>query len=670
MNYNSANMNFRISNLILVLIFLAGNITSQVVFINEVLTSPAPNPLDFSSQATTNANSMYNKGTSSQPAFNREWIELYNPHPCDSVDIGCFTIGSNMQPPPSGVPNWGAFTFPPGTKIPPLGYLIIGGNDAQVPFLDFNTTWYRDNSFQSAWLDGYDTRWFLRDQYGWIALFSPNGVVIDAIYWANNGSPSDLFIQEEYQHPLITTTTCTGTKTFSAAVNIPGIEWVGSPMPGSYLSFQRVNDGDQNWFSGPVTPTPRSNNGQLIKPPQIIFSTQNENCSKSNGQISVIVIPGGTGPYSITWNTIPPAFGTTISNLKAGTYTVTVTDFYNCLKTIDSVTITDSPGPVIKIIDVVNETCNQWNGSATADVSGGIPPFSYEWSIYPLQTTPILQNAPNGMFVITVSDNNGCKVQDTVYITNHAAPEIVFQIKDDTCQQGIGEVNAFVTGPTSNYNYLWNPLLSTSSILKNAYQGFYTLVVSDTICSTTQTAYVNNIDNILADFIIKPESLYITNPSCNFIDISKGADWWSWDFGDGNTSNLKNPSHTFSSVGTYYIYLIVENKSGCVDTAFKTLLVKEKSEFFVPNTFTPNSDNLNDIFLAYGTNITDLKFYIFNQWGELLFYSTSLEYGWDGTFKGQACKQDVYVWLAQYTCDDGNGKISTKSERGTLQLLK
>ena len=73
-------------------------------------------------------------------------------------------------------------------------------------------------------------------------------------------------------------------------------------------------------------------------------------------------------------------------------------------------------------------------------------------------------------------------------------------------------------------------------------------------------------------------------------------------------------------------------------------------DIFVPNTFTPNQDGKNDLFYIRGNNIKELYFAIYNRWGERVFFTTSMENGWDGTFNGKAVSPDVYGYYVKGIC--------------------
>ncbi|MBS1504692.1 MAG: gliding motility-associated C-terminal domain-containing protein, partial [Bacteroidetes bacterium] len=89
-------------------------------------------------------------------------------------------------------------------------------------------------------------------------------------------------------------------------------------------------------------------------------------------------------------------------------------------------------------------------------------------------------------------------------------------------------------------------------------------------------------------------------------------------------------------------------------------------QIFVPNAFTPNGDGKNDILYVYSSAIKSLKFYVYDQWGELIFTSQSMAAGWDGTYKGAAEPVGVYVYYVEAIANDGK----TLKKKGTVTLIR
>ena len=85
---------------------------------------------------------------------------------------------------------------------------------------------------------------------------------------------------------------------------------------------------------------------------------------------------------------------------------------------------------------------------------------------------------------------------------------------------------------------------------------------------------------------------------------------------NGYTSTQTNPSYMFEQSGNYPIALVVHNKYGCSDTIVKMITVVEEQNLYVPNSFTPNGDGINDIFLPKGKGLTKYNLMIFDRWGQ------------------------------------------------------
>ena len=82
----------------------------------------------------------------------------------------------------------------------------------------------------------------------------------------------------------------------------------------------------------------------------------------------------------------------------------------------------------------------------------------------------------------------------------------------------------------------------------------------------------------------------------------------------------------------------------CVDSTIKYVYVKPDYTFYVPNTFTPNNDGINPVFMAYGVNIQAFEMDIFTRWGELIYKTTDMNSGWDGKYKGGPSPEGVYTY--------------------------
>jgi gliding motility-associated-like protein len=134
-----------------------------------------------------------------------------------------------------------------------------------------------------------------------------------------------------------------------------------------------------------------------------------------------------------------------------------------------------------------------------------------------------------------------------------------------------------------------------------------------------------------------------TDNTFTFIDNSSPAVSWLWNFGDGSTSTSASPTYTYPTTGTFLVTLLVTGPGGCFNQGNTTVVVMDR-EFFVPNSFTPNDNGINEVFRPIVLNAEKYELRIFNRWGEYIFGSTNPDVGWDGTYEGKPCPLGVYVY--------------------------
>ena len=134
-------------------------------------------------------------------------------------------------------------------------------------------------------------------------------------------------------------------------------------------------------------------------------------------------------------------------------------------------------------------------------------------------------------------------------------------------------------------------------------------------------------------------------------------DFLVWTFGDGSSSNEFQPSHFYSAEGVYDVALYVVSDKGCMDTLILTdaVIAESGCKMIFPNAFAPAKANRseNRRFKPIHQGVSDYQLEIYNQWGELLYVSNDIEEGWDGMYRGELSKLDVYVWKAHWTCING-----------------
>ncbi len=175
--------------------------------------------------------------------------------------------------------------------------------------------------------------------------------------------------------------------------------------------------------------------------------------------------------------------------------------------------------------------------------------------------------------------------------------------------------------------------------------------------NTYSAGQVDVYANAIAYFTVSPSVVFIPSQPVQCINLSQNATSYLWNFGDGITSTEINPKHYYTQEGEYHIQLIANNQHNCPDTftVYRAVVAKSEGKIEFPSAFTPNpngpngghynpNDYNNDVFHPVFVGVDKYKLSIFNRWGELIFESDDPYIGWDGYYRGELCKQDVYVW--------------------------
>ena len=203
--------------------------------------------------------------------------------------------------------------------------------------------------------------------------------------------------------------------------------------------------------------------------------------------------------------------------------------------------------------------------------------------------------------------------------------------------------------------------------------GEYTVTLTGSnvigMTATETKSYIINVyDNPRANFRVRQRMPVYMPDSVIFLNESIGAVSYLWDFGDGTTSTEFEPKHAYTKAGEYTIKLIAINALGCADTLVRVgdIEIENQFEVKIPNVFTPNGDQNNDIFLPLLQGAVEYNLLIFNRWGELLFESNSPEVGWDGYYQGVMSPPDAYIYKLEVKFE--NGERTTK--HGDVTLLR
>jgi gliding motility-associated-like protein len=315
--------------------------------------------------------------------------------------------------------------------------------------------------------------------------------------------------------------------------------------------------------------------------------------------------------------------------------------------------------PIPNMTDSVS-LCN--GGSATISVSGA---DSYQWSpptgITPLNGPNVVLSPSNDMTYYCDFTNLCGTVRDSVYV-NITAPTVLAGNDTIVCPKELVFLHA--TGAVS---YQWIPaatLISGDEFITYPEQTTNYMVIGTDPYGCTDTAfvdvqtypkpYVQTVD----EYAFFGDDVQL-NASCN--DSTGTFTWYPPEF--LSCILCSDPIARPDMEMTYEVTFTDSN--GCRATDQMTIFYDPL--VYVPNTFIPDGNNVNDVFKAVCNNIDEFEMNIYNRWGEQVYRSTDAEQGWDGTSRSNKCEQGIYNWTIRYVAADG---ITIKVLKGHVNLLR
>ena len=394
-----------------------------------------------------------------------------------------------------------------------------------------------------------------------------------------------------------TVTPTGGTPAYTYSWNTPPTPQTDSMATGLLAGVYDVTVTDASGCSsnGPVTVpgTP----GPIIDSAVVVDVA----CNGGGNGSAQILVSSGTAPFTYTWNTTPIQTNATATGLSGGQYITTVTDASGC-QDIKIVTVAEPAAMALLTFQDKFLICDAESAQITIVPTGGIPPYQYNWN-NGLPNLPTHSVSPNTYtwYVVLVTDSVGCSATDSLEITVNP-PLSITSANVEICDGQTAVLSAFPTdGNGGPYTVTWSD--GTNSTSETVVGGDsstvsqspssttnFTVVVSDG-CSYNDTiavAVILSLPPVAAFYSVDTVGCSIT-----FIDTSKGftstsptpSDTlivaWEWDFGDNtvigpgsglitgsaNTTGMyNNPTHFYSSAGSYSVTVTVTDYKGCTNS--------------------------------------------------------------------------------------------------------
>jgi gliding motility-associated-like protein len=385
-------------------------------------------------------------------------------------------------------------------------------------------------------------------------------------------------------------------------------------------------------------------------------SVKASNAAICIGDTAKLIASGAT-----TYSWYPPQGLSSATNAVVFAYPVTTTTYIltgvsnNCVDTA-MVTVTVNSLP-----DMVVNSPQICSGETAVLIANGAT--TYTWSPGTVYLAPgKVSTKPLATTSYTVTGTKaGCKDSAIAMVTVHPSPIINFNGPFEGC---VPLTVGFINSSSNATDYLWNfgdgsssSLESPAHVYNQAGSFNVSLIAKNVTCTDTllKTAVVTVYTGSQAILKADKEVVFESDPNILFTDQSINAQNCWLDFGDGSAVKKGCDfivDHMYAANKIYCAVLYTESDHQCKDTTEVCIEVKPETTFYVPNSFTLNGDGKNEIFKAFGTNITEFQMQIYNRWGELIFLSNELDKGWNGRYKNDEgaalVQQDVYVCKITY----------------------
>lgn len=373
---------------------------------------------------------------------------------------------------------------------------------------------------------------------------------------------------------------------------------------------------------------------------------------------------------------------------KGGNYSLNVLNQTNGCTSIANIFVDEdknipnaNAGPDLELNCKTNEVILDGNQS-----SKGVD-YSYKWTsidgkIKANGNQIVATGGSTGNYVLLVTNNrNGCKKSDDMVVRSSKPDHIDFVTKTPKCNSNVGSIEIIgASGGKPPYFYTlkdWQTYSIQIPASENIPVGKYVIRVKDANdCETSTYAEImpsskpTVLLNPINIEIFEKDSTNLTAQITSQFDIDTVI-WTSKDTTFRRVDNLSIWAKPLQST-LYSVKAIDVN--GCVDSINSWVFVKEISDVFIPNTFSPNQDAINDYFIPFVNNKTVVKISkleVFNRWGELIFSRKDFnpndeQLGWDGTFNGKILNSAVFVYVIEVEFINGRKKIY----KGDITLIQ
>ncbi len=354
---------------------------------------------------------------------------------------------------------------------------------------------------------------------------------------------------------------------------------------------------------------------------------------------------------------------------------LTTTDHGTCAQGLDTILITIEPIPTVNAgtnIQVCSDEDTIPISGTVSNASGGIwstggtGTFAPGDSLLSSNYVPSSADMAAGsvtLYLTTYGTSICASVTDSMTIDMVSPLVADFGFVETCAGQPMGFFDSTSVSAGTIVSWTWYFGDGDSSSSQNPVHVYdtlgtfdVTLVVMSSLGCSHQIIQTINVNGGPAAGIGVSPNPGSTNETINFNDLSTGADFWDWNFGDGfGTSTDQFPTYMYSNPGDYVITQVVTNNFGCTDTAQVVLTIEDNEAYApaVPSGFSPNGDGDNDVLIVLGGPFLEVELSVYNNWGNLIFYSQNEDVGWDGTWNGKDQPNGDYIYTVRAVTVEG-----------------